>query len=147
MNVTIVEPASPEDFERCFTFRWEQLRAPWGQPRGSERDDEDDHARHVMAVEDDGRVVGIGRLHVVGPGEGKVRYMAVAPDRRGQGVGSAVLERLEAIAAETGIERIILDARESAAGFYTMHGFRTLGRGHTLFGSIPHVRMTKPLKV
>jgi N-acetylglutamate synthase-like GNAT family acetyltransferase len=147
MKHAIVEPSSAEEFERYYMFRWEQLRAPWDQPRGSERDDMDDHARHVMAIDDDGRIVGVGRLHVVKPGEGKVRYMAVAPDRRGQGIGSAVFERLEAIAVETGIERIILDARESASGFYTAHGFHILEQGHTLFGSIPHVRMLKSLTV
>jgi hypothetical protein len=39
----------------------------------------------------------------------------------------------------------MLDARESALGFYRKHGYTTQGNGHVLFDRIPHVQMIKRL--
>ena len=62
----IVEPASSEDFHRYYELRWKILRAPWQQPRGSERDPQDDDSTHLMLVDDRNRVAGVGRLHHAG---------------------------------------------------------------------------------
>ena len=39
------------------------MRAPWGQPRGSERDALEQDAVHRLLCDANGKVVAVGRLH------------------------------------------------------------------------------------
>ncbi|RMG57594.1 MAG: GNAT family N-acetyltransferase [Gammaproteobacteria bacterium] len=136
---------TPEERTAAMQLRWAILRAPLGLPPGSERDAEDETALLVVACRSDGRVVGTGRLHPVDDGTGQIRYMAVAEDCRGQGVGARLLAALEAAALEQGLKRIVLNARENVAGFYARFGYRQLAPGPLLYGKIPHLRMEKYL--
>jgi membrane protease YdiL (CAAX protease family)/ribosomal protein S18 acetylase RimI-like enzyme len=142
---TAGSPETSEEFEEYYDLRWRILREPWGQPRGSERDDLDPTSDHVTARDDAGRLVGVGRLHFNSEEEAQIRYMATEEDARGTGVGRAVVERLEAIARERGARRIFLNAREIAVGFYERLGYRVTGEGPTVFGVIKHSRMEKDL--
>lgn len=126
-------------------LRWRVLRAPWGQPRGSERDDEDDRAVHALAVLGDGQVVGVGRLHRRSASEGQIRYMAVEEVWRGRGVGARILNALEEEAVRRGFGRMMLEARAEAVPFYHRHGYRVEGEGKVLFGAIAHAVMGKVL--
>ena len=69
--------------------------------------------------------------------------MAVEPGLEGRGVGSALLRELERRAMLAGATQVVLDARESANGFYEKHGYRIIGFAGLLFEQIPHWRMTK----
>jgi len=143
----IVEPATPAQFRDYYDLRWKILRAPWNQPRGSERDALDDGATHLMLL-DAGcpGPVAVGRLHFNSIREAQIRYMAVATARQRRGYGSALLAELEHRALRLGAARILLDARESALGFYRRHGYTVTGAGHTLFDRIAHVKMCKVLR-
>jgi GNAT superfamily N-acetyltransferase len=58
--------------------------------------------------------------------------MYVAPDRRGLGIGSAVLGRVLEAAAERGVELVEINVDEGdvdAQRFYTRHGFRATEPG------------------
>ena len=136
-------PHTPEEFERYYAFRHRLLRGPWSQPRGSERDERETGAVHLMVSADDGNVIGVGRLHFNTPEEAQVRFMAVDEDCRGQGIGRRILATLEQQARAAGARRIVLDARKPAERFYAKQGYRSLGATHTLFGHIAHVRMVK----
>lgn len=127
-------------------LRWRVLRAPWGRPRGSELDDREEGAIHLIAVETaTSRVIGAGRAHFNSPAEAQVRGMAVEEDWRGRGVGSLILRELERRAAAAGARRMILSARDTAVPFYQRHGYTVERPGKLLFGSIPHVWMAKRL--
>jgi ribosomal protein S18 acetylase RimI-like enzyme len=57
---------------------------------------------------------------------GVVQNIYVQPDRRGEGIGSALLERAESMLAAAGIEVVTLDAmaeNEAARRFYRRHGY------------------------
>lgn len=138
----IVEPTSGSDFRRYYDLRWRILRAPWDQPRGSERDEQDADATHLMVV-NDSETLGVGRLHIKPGSSACIRYMAVDEQYRGSGIGSLILAELENRAVAQGVKRIILNARETAVGFYEKHGYRALGPAPTLFGCIAHVEMSK----
>jgi amino-acid N-acetyltransferase len=56
---------------------------------------EDVQEFHV--VEDEGRVIGCGALHVMWEDLAEVRTLAVAPSHHGRGVGSALLARLSRV--------------------------------------------------
>ena len=72
----ITSPDSQEDFEKYYSLRWKLLRYPWNQPKGSEKDEFEDTAFHVMICENGRIPVGVGRLHINNDGEAQIRYMA-----------------------------------------------------------------------
>lgn len=132
--------------ERYYELRWQLLRAPWNQPRGSECDEWEDTAFHLQAEEPDGELIGIGRLHRCDNDSGQIRYMAVIERCRGRGVGKQLLTGLEQQARAWHLTTIQLHAREAAVGFYQHHGYRVIAPSHTLFGEIPHFHMQKRLQ-
>ena len=75
------------------------------------QDDEGGAVGYVIAARSaDGRAVFVFHLHV-------------RRDRRGQGIGRALMERIEAAAGEAGVERVWLLANAKASRFYTHIGY------------------------
>ena len=145
MRLRLIEPASPADYRQYYDLRWKTLRAPWNQPRGSERDPLDADSTHLMAVDPAHCVLGVGRLHFSAIAEARIRYMGVATEFRRKGIGTLILCALEERALGLGAARIVLDARETALGFYRKHGYIAIGPGPMLFDRIAHVTMEKRL--
>lgn len=141
----ILIPTTADDFARYFDLRWRILRAPWNQPRGSERDELEDQSWHRMACVDHRLPVGVARLQRNSVDHGQIRYMAVEPSYQRQGIGTALVESLEAQAGELGLVEIVLDARETCVDFYRRLGYEVMWPSHTLFGCIPHLRMRRRL--
>ena len=50
----LTSPVSEADYDAYYELRWKILRAPWNQPRGSERDDREADSTHLMVVEGNG---------------------------------------------------------------------------------------------
>ena len=96
-----------------------------------------------MAVDSAHRVLGVGRLHFSAIGVARIRYMGVVTEYRRQGIGTRLLHVLEGKALALGATRILLDARETALGFYCKHGYVATGPGPMLFDRIAHIRMEK----
>jgi GNAT superfamily N-acetyltransferase len=143
LQIRLIEPATPAEFRHYYDLRWKTLRAPWNQPRGSETDLLDAAGTHLMAVDPGHCVLGVGRLHFSVIGEARIRYMGVATEYRRQGIGTLILRGLEEKALRLGATHIVLDARETALGFYRKHGYVATGPGPMLFNRIAHVRMEK----
>jgi len=137
----------PQDkqFEEYYELRWRVLRKPWNQPRGSEKDELEDRAIHIMAC-DGNKIVGVARLHFNSKEEAQIRYMAVDESYRRRGIGSMMLRRLEEIAREKGASHIVLNARENAVGFYEKNGYKIVKKSYVLFGEIQHYKMMKNLR-
>ncbi len=74
----------------------------------------------VVAV-DDGTVVGCGALHPLWADLGEVRTIAVADAQRGQGIGGAILDKLETHARDLGLNRLFCLTFE--VDFFTGRGF------------------------
>jgi N-acetylglutamate synthase-like GNAT family acetyltransferase len=89
--------------------------------------------------------VGAGRLHFNSPTEAQIRYMAVEPDCVSRGIGSRILCELEDRARKLGAARVVLNARDTALGFYRKHGYRLVDQSGVLFDSIVHWWMEKDL--
>lgn len=142
----LVTPQTPAQFEAYYDLRWRILRAPWQQPRGSERDELENTATHRMIVNQEQQVLAVGRLHALDEARGQLRYMAVDPACRGQGLGKQLLLSLEDAARQQGMTTLVLHAREPVVGFYQQHGYILLGQSHTLFGEIVHYKMYKFLE-
>lgn len=141
----LIEPTTDSEFAGYYDLRWRELRAPWNQPRGSERDNLESVARHVAAIDTSGSVIGVGRLHFNDALNAQIRYMATAASHCGHGVGSAIIHRLETIAAGDGARLILINARINAVPFYAKNGYEIIGDGDLLFDTIAHKRMHKLL--
>jgi putative acetyltransferase len=85
-----------------------------------------------VARSPDGRAVGMGSLKDHGDGLGEVKRMYTVPAVRGRRVGSKLVRRIEALAVEKGLNRLVLETGE-APGFepawrvYERAGFRVCG--------------------
>lgn len=121
------------------------LRSPLGQPRGSEKDSFENAAHHLFALAADGEVIGCGRVHGCGPHIAQIRYVASRDDRRGQGIGKAIIAELEKLAAADGVEEIVMNARDPVVSFYERLGYSVTGPGPTLYGQVEQKRMAKRL--
>ena len=146
MKITVIEPQTPEEFKQYYSLRYKILRKPWGQPRGSERDNEDEISHHRMIIDEaTWDAIAVGRLQVNTKEEAQIRYMAVADNYQGQGLGSKIVTALEDIALDKGASRIILQARSNAVQFYQSNGYEIVEKIHLLFDEIQHWLMKKEL--
>jgi len=86
----------------------------------------------TVALSVDGQVVACGSLrdaHRYGDRYGELKRMYVRPAHRGRGYSRLVLRRLERIAAENGLHRLILETgtrQVEAIGLYRADGYRRI---------------------
>ena len=78
-----------------------------------------------VAVDDEGRLIGCGALHVMWEDLGEIRTLAVTADWLGKGVGHALLAQLEADALELGLSRLFCLTFE--VDFFGRHGYEPIG--------------------
>jgi GNAT superfamily N-acetyltransferase len=138
----IRRPNSPEEWDSYFNLRYEVLRAPWNQPRGSERNEGDASAEHFAFFENE-QIIGVGRLDFTENLGSQIRFMAVDDHYQGKGIGRLLMEHMEEIARNKGCKETILHAREIALPFYEKLGYRSIEKSHLLFGEIQHYLMNK----
>jgi ribosomal protein S18 acetylase RimI-like enzyme len=72
------------------------------------------------------------------PGSWRVRGMATAPEARGRGAGSAVLEALLAHASQHGARRVWCNVRTRARSLYERAGFSAISEEFELPDIGPH---------
>lgn len=145
MAYTFKSPETDQEWQNYFLLRWQVLREPWQQALGSERDEREDTAYHVMAVDNSQSIVGTGRLHRLANSRVQIRYMAVNPVHQGRGVGSHILMLLEEQARNWDCRDIVLNARTTHLGFYEKHKYQVIAETPRLFGIIAHKQMYKQL--
>ncbi len=116
LNATMI-PLTPREFQ--FQLTVEQMAEP--------------SVTVFVARDEAGRPVGMASLKDHGGGVGEVKRMFTLPEVRGQRVGSQLLQRLEDLAREKKLSRLVLETGE-AAGFeaayrvYERGGFSVCGR-------------------
>jgi len=137
-------PLTDSDFKKYYELRWRILRKPWGQSKGSEVNERDEDAFHIFAEKDD-IVIGVGCIHEVEEGVGRVRFMGIDDDYQKQGIGKAIVKLLEEYAAKKNWNIVRLWARENAINFYLKLSYKIIGDGELLFGVIKHKIMEKEL--
>ncbi len=78
---------------------------------------------HVETARRDGRLVGVGRVVSDGVLYGMIYDMIVLPEQQGQGIGSAILQRLVDRCRAAGLRDIQLFSARGKAPFYRKRGF------------------------
>lgn len=120
------------------------LRVAWGAENDRDLDDafterfsswfEREHDRRVFFIaRDEARAIGMVNLVVfermpsiggAGGGWGYLSNMYVVPERRGAGVGAALIAALLDVAQAQSLERIVLNPSARSIPLYERHGFR-----------------------
>jgi amino-acid N-acetyltransferase len=78
----------------------------------------------VVAVDDDGQVVGVGGLHIMWQDLAEVRSLAVKPGLTKQGVGRGIVDFLVEEAKQLGLKRVF--ALTYQQGFFEKCGFHVV---------------------
>jgi predicted GNAT family N-acyltransferase len=113
-----------------------------GVPEELEMDELDQDAVHVLAYVD-GIPAGCGRMIFNGV-EAKIGRVAVRKDMRRTGIGTGICKLLIAIAKDSCIQSIYVNAQITAVDFYSSLGFEREGDAFFEAG-IKHVKMVKSL--
>ena len=108
LNATMI-PLTPREFQ--FQLTVEQMADP---------------SLTLFVARDDLKPVGMGALKDHGGGVGEIKRMFTVPEVRGRRVGADILGRIEALAREKGLSRLVLETGE-AEGF--MPAYRVYERG------------------
>jgi predicted GNAT family N-acyltransferase len=135
--------ATAADWPEVAALRTRVFVEEQGVPAEVEQDAHDATAVHALAEDDDGRVVGTGRL-LVRDGRAVIGRMAVDAAARGCGYGAAVLAELHRQAVALGLTEVELHAQLPARGFYEQAGYTAVGDVYEEAG-IAHVTMRRPL--
>jgi amino-acid N-acetyltransferase len=85
-----------------------------------------DVATDLFIAFDGEDLVGVAALELHGP-HALLRSVAVVSNRRGEGIGSLLVDAAEAYAAETGIDGIYL-LTDTAAAFFAERGYQVIAR-------------------
>lgn len=125
-----------DDIATCRALRRIVFIEEQGVSEADEVDDLDGEAEHLLASLA-GEPVGSARLLTLGD-TGKIGRVCVLADRRGTGLGAALVRAAVArFRATPGITRVKLGAQTHALGFYEALGFTAIGPEYDDAG-IPH---------
>lgn len=96
--------------------------------RGGLAESIDDEEIAVVVAEDDGEMIGFAQGSLVEGADlvGRIEWIHVSPGHRGSGVGSRLLDRMEAELASDGADRIegrVLEANQAGKTFYDQRGY------------------------
>ncbi len=98
----------------------------------------------VGAFGADGELLAVGLVGPEGgPGSWRVRGMATAPEARGRGLGTAVLDALVGHATAHGARRVWCNVRTPARSLYERAGFRAVSEEFELPEIGPHLKMER----
>ena len=171
LSISLPGTTPSQDYYDC---RYAVLRQPLGFDRGAELLEDDNQAIHAW-VRLDGKVVAVGRAHLIpsgtdgsgtdhkGPGAAKIpgfgpltdgdnhpaiqiRQMGTIDQYRRRGLAAQVLIALEQAAKEYLHANLgLLQAREHAIPFYLSQGWHIIDEPYEISGIGPHRSMMKRL--
>ena len=140
--IIIRSPITLDEWLKYDDFRWEILRKPLKLSQIPLKDTLEDISTHMMALDDQDKVIACGRVHMNNINEAQIRYMGVSLEHRRIGLGSKMIDKLEDIAKTKGAKKIVLNARAEAIKFYESLGYIETGPYESDI-KIPHSSMEK----
>lgn len=143
LSYEIRRPLTRQELGAALDLRYDVFCVEQGVPRSEERDGRDDDALHLIAIGDDGQMLGTCRLVFVGT---TVQFsrLAILPSARRRGIATALLTAADAETRARGANRLVLHAQTYARSLYDRHGYKARGQEFTEAG-IEHVAMEKLL--
>lgn len=144
--IEIKSPTTREEFKVYYDLRYRILREPWGQPKGTEKDDYEPISQHFMAVESQtGQLAGVVKLFEKEPGVGWFSHLAVAGKYQHKGVGKQLIQVVEQAARQRGYKILGCQSRLNTTAYFERVGYRIAGLPSQYFGTTQVVWMEKEL--
>lgn len=125
--MTDIRKAVDADIEHIMEIEREAIKPPWPESAVM-RELEREETVFIVALDGDA-IEGFAMLRDIS-GEAELFQIAVRAERRGQGIGSALLGRVMELAAARGVYSTFLEVRESntaARHLYEKHAFAEVG--------------------
>jgi predicted GNAT family N-acyltransferase len=144
MEFQVRYASTNEDRDLAYALRREVFEVEQNVPRPLDRDAFDLNADHVVVFDASGACVGTGRAVRLDSRTCQIGRMATSRSHRKGGVGAAVLEALERMAALRGLREIVVHSQLPAEPFYRKRGYAPEGE-QFLEEGVPHVLMRKVL--
>ncbi len=144
MAFTVRFASTDADLDAGYALRRDVFEVEQNIPRPLDRDPWDYSADHVVAYDEAGRCVGTGRVVRMDARTCQIGRMAVPASHRKHGVGAAVLDALERMAALRGWREAIVHSQLPAEAFYRNRGYAREGEPF-LDQGVPHVLVRKKL--
>ncbi len=117
--VVIRSPQSKDEFKAYYHLRYQVLREPWGQPRGTEKDDFEPISQHLMAIDDTtGEILGVVKWLEREPGTAWLSHLAVNPAHQKKGIGKLLVQAVEDAARTRGYRTIAAHSRLTAVDYF-----------------------------
>ncbi|MEC9392895.1 MAG: GNAT family N-acetyltransferase [Pseudomonadota bacterium] len=145
-KINLRSPLTNSEWKKYFLFRWRILREPIGLDKKSTKDNLEEKSYHLMAIDINKIILGVGRIHFLNKEESQIRYMAVQEEYRKMGIGKRIVIGLEGFSKKNHRYKIILNARDNAVNFYSKLGYKILGPYDAGIG-IDHYKMSKNLEI
>ena len=127
-------------------LRNDVLRKPLGLALSAEELAEEADQLHFGLFEPDGELAGCVVAVRLSPTDARIRQMAVSPARQRRGLGTRMMNELEANLRSRGFTTFVLHARASAVEFYRRLGYTVVGDEFVDL-TIAHSRMVKEVPV
>ena len=142
MTIAYRTALTDQDRAGCFAVRIEVFVRGQNVPMELERDEFDDTAEHIVAEDENGRILGTARLRYM-DGIAKIERVAVLEEARGKGIGRGIMAFIIEKAAQKGdIAKLKLGSQTHAMAFYAALGFEAVSWEYMDAG-IPHRDMVK----
>ena len=143
-DIAVIEALLGSDlYRQSLRLREAVLRRPLGLTVTEEELADDAMRQHFCAISY-GLVVGTVSLRPLDEATLQLKQMAVAEDRRREGIGTRLLAHAAGWAHGAGFLLMVLNARMGAEGFYARFGYQAHGEPFDE-NTIPHIGMTKSL--
>lgn len=142
-NLIVKEVKTQQELEDAQEVRRQVFTEEQGIKRELDIDGLDQNSDHIIVYNND-IPIGTARIRYKNGIQAKLERIAVLKPYRGQGIGKRIIEASLKLAKMKGALEVILDAQQSAAGFYERLGFWQEGEPFEEVG-IPHITMTKKL--
>lgn len=141
-RIAVIDATSPL-MSGVFALRHDVFVVEQAVPVELEIDEHDPTATHLVALRDNGRIIGTLRI-LDEDGVAKVGRVAVQADQRRGGTGRRLMQAAEHHARQKGFREMVLHAQVAVTSFYLRQGYATEGDVFDDAG-IPHISMRKRL--
>ena len=133
-----------ETYQDAIAIRYDVFITEQKFPEGSDIDDLEAAAEHLVLYDHTGRPLATARIYAVDEHVFRIERVAVLKAARKMGLGKVLIHKMEERIAAHGGQKIILNSESPAVGFYKKYGYEKVGAEFLDF-HIMHQKMAKAL--